>query len=206
MGKGPYPRLASDDSNGVPATPHCLQTKPYVEPVKLSGVEAVLVQCEGRERLLVRVERTKALPIASSRPSARRLAAAGLKPLEAAAVQQPAPNSSHSRNSGSGGSGSKGPAGAGDGARSAAAPAAAAAPRKGGSKGTNSSAATAGAAGTAGTAGAAGPEEQPLNVLVLFFDSVSRRHFFRRLPRSVAALEELAHGPGAPTELYQFFR
>lgn len=43
-----------------------------------------------------------------------------------------------------------------------------------------------------------------LNVLFLFMDSVSRRHFFRRLPKSVKALEEM-HESGH-SELYQFFR
>jgi hypothetical protein len=86
-------------------------------------------------------------------------------------------------------------------------------------------------ASDAATADAAGGQPERLNVLVMFIDSLGRRHFFRRMPRSSAALQALAErgagGKGAPkhggggkhgrggkqdkaaggiTALYQFFR
>ena len=51
--------------------------------------------------------------------------------------------------------------------------------------------------------GQAGQPER-LNVLVLFIDSLGRRHFFRRMPATAAALEGLARRDGA--SLSQFFR
>lgn len=64
-----------------------------------------------------------------------------------------------------------------------------------------------GAAAPAGKEGkAAGKEGRPerLNVLLLFIDSLGRRHFFRRMPATAAALEALARGGGST--LHQFFR
>ncbi len=43
-----------------------------------------------------------------------------------------------------------------------------------------------------------------LSVLVLFVDSLGRRHFFRRMPKAAAALEAVARSRRA--SLYQFFR
>lgn len=54
----------------------------------------------------------------------------------------------------------------------------------------------------AGKAGAG--EAERLNVLVLFIDSLGRRHFFRRMPRTAAALEAVARRDGSG--LHQFFR
>ena len=51
---------------------------------------------------------------------------------------------------------------------------------------------------------AAAPGGPKLNVLVLFIDSVSRRHFFRRMGKTAAALEEIAARGAA--DVYQFFR
>lgn len=36
-------------------------------------------------------------------------------------------------------------------------------------------------------------EHPPLNLLVLFFDALSRRHFFRRLPKTATTLEAMSH-------------
>ena len=43
-------------------------------------------------------------------------------------------------------------------------------------------------------------------MLILFFDSVGRRHFIRRMPEAAKALEVLASGPDSISRLYQFFR
>jgi hypothetical protein len=61
------------------------------------------------------------------------------------------------------------------------------------------------AAAAMDAAGASTPATaERLNVLVLFIDSLGRRHFFRRMPRSAAALEGVASAGHA--SLYQFFR
>ena len=51
---------------------------------------------------------------------------------------------------------------------------------------------------------ASGGQPERLNVLILFLDSLGRRHFFRRMPRSAAAVEAVARR-GA-SSLHQFFR
>jgi hypothetical protein len=53
-------------------------------------------------------------------------------------------------------------------------------------------------------AAAAAGRPPRLNVLVLFIDSLGRRHFFRRMPKAAAALEAVARSRRA--SLYQFFR
>ncbi|GAB4815444.1 hypothetical protein N2152v2_002490 [Parachlorella kessleri] len=64
--------------------------------------------------------------------------------------------------------------------------------------------------GVATGSGARQTQRQPsgagakLNIVFLFVDSVSRRHFFRRMPRTAAALEGIAKRGTA--DLYQFFR
>lgn len=53
-------------------------------------------------------------------------------------------------------------------------------------------------------AAAAAGKPPRLNVLVLFIDSLGRRHFFRRMPKAAAALEAVARSRQA--SLFQFFR
>jgi hypothetical protein len=47
-------------------------------------------------------------------------------------------------------------------------------------------------AASADADGASSGQPERLNVLVMFIDSLGRRHFFRRMPRSAAALQALA--------------
>lgn len=164
-----------------------MQAEPYKQPVQLAAeTEAVLARCGEAERLLTRVApRLERLPpepplllLNNEQQRGKTAAAAAATDsmgraqakLRSAARQQPAERGKEEEGEEE------------DGARERDSDAAAAAGAAGGKAG--------GKVGGSADSGD-GPLER-LNVLVVFIDSLGRRHFFRRMPRSAAALEAVA--------------
>ncbi|KAL4451645.1 hypothetical protein ABPG75_007307 [Micractinium tetrahymenae] len=181
-----------------------LKPEPYHKPVQLGPeTEAVLARCGEAERLLTRVApRLERLPpepplvllnedeqqgegglAAAAAAAAGAKGKAGTKPKGGA--RRPAAEQTDAQEEEDD-----------EGARERESDAAAAASGKAGGK--------AGGDGNGGGSGKADGSPEWLNVLVIFIDSLGRRHFFRRMPRSAAALEAVARR--GSSQLHQFFR
>lgn len=211
-----------------------LQAHPYEGPVQLKGTEAVLARCGNAERLLVRVAvQLPADTQGHNTTAGNSTAAAGSNcTAQAAAPAQPLSSGGSSdaevplgRGAGCGfqatnittAPDSEGQAAAAAGNGTSTAEDAATAQPPSGDSSSSSAEAPSASNGTSNGTGAgvpkillrnitAGPEDQPLNVLVILVDALQRRHFFRRLPKTAAALEALPASSGGATTLYQFFR
>lgn len=170
------------------AEPIPLQAKPYVGPVQLETTEAVLARCGDAERLLVRV--------AAKLPTAMQAAEANPSSTgNSSDAHVPASDKVDALQAGALPTGTDITASLSPGSTVSFSP------------GTHPSSRGSPASPMAGSSPASpSAEDQPLNVLVIFIDSLQRRRFFRRLPKTVAALEGLPATSGGATTLYQFFR
>lgn len=182
----------------APAWPPCAaQPEPYKKPVQLAAeTEAVLVRCGEAERLLTRVPpRLERLPpepplllLNGSQPPGEAGPEAAAAAAGATGRQKGGARQAMAEQAGGGGEEEEE-----EGARERASDAAAATPSsEPGGK-------AAGGKVAGGSAGGGTPER--LNVLVIFIDSLGRRHFFRRMPQSAAALEAVARR--GDSRLYQ---